>query len=105
MTDESLDVPICYYTQAKTSKGKSNAYTPIAFYSQDTHYSVVKAITMLNIKTYYEVAMELYPYSCPLDGNWPVEVPSVDGETGPGYVDVDKLCKLVDFLQKRVTRC
>ena len=101
LTDESLDVPVCYYTQAKTSKGKENAHTPIAFYSQDTHYSVVKAITMLHIKTYYEVAMEFYPDSCPLGGEWPVEVPSVDGDTGPGHVDVDKLCKLVEFFAEK----
>ena len=101
LTDESSNVPICYYTQAKTSKDKENAHTPIAFYSQDTHYSVVKAITMLHIKTYYEVAMELYPDSCPLDGEWPVEVPSVDGDTGPGYVDVEKLCKLVEFFAEK----
>ena len=101
LTDESLDVPVCYYTQAKTSKEKANAHTPIAFYSQDTHYSVVKAITMLHIKTYYEVAMELYPDSCPLGGEWPVEVPSVDGDSGPGHVDVDKLCKLVEFFAEK----
>ena len=101
LTDESLDVPVCYYTQAKTSKEKENAHTPIAFYSQDTHYSVVKAITMLHIKTYYEVAMELYPDSCPLGGEWPVEVPSVDGDSGPGHVDVDKLCKLVEFFAEK----
>ena len=101
LTDKSLNIPISYYTQAKTSKGKENAHTPIAFYSQDTHYSVVKAITMLHIKTYYEVAMELYPDSCPLGGKWPVEVPSVDGDTGPGYVDVKKLCKLVEFFAEK----
>ena len=101
LTDEVSNAPICYYTQAKTSKDKENAHTPIAFYSQDTHYSVVKAITMLHIKTYYEVAMELYPDSCPLDGEWPVEVPSVNGDTGPGYVDVDKLCKLVEFFAEK----
>ena len=101
LTDKSLNIPISYYTRAKTSKGKENAHTPIAFYSQDTHYSVVKAITMLHIKTYYEVAMELYPDSCPLGGKWPVEVPSVDGDTGPGYVDGKKLCKLVEFFAEK----
>ena len=56
---------------------------------------------MLHIKTYYEVAMELYPDSCPLGGKWPVEVPSVDGDTGPGYVDGKKLCKLVEFFAEK----
>ncbi|XP_065896444.1 histidine decarboxylase-like [Dysidea avara] len=101
LTDESLEVPVCYYTQAKTSKDKTNAYTPVAFYSQETHYSVVKAISMLHIKTYYEVAMELYPDSCPLDGEWPVEVPSAEGDTGPGHVDEEKLCKLVEFFAEK----
>jgi len=101
LTDESLDVPVCYYTQAKTSKDKSNAYTPIVFYSQETHYSVVKAVSMLHIKTYYEVAMELYPDSCPLGGEWPVEVPSTEGGIGPGHVDEEKLCKLAEFFAEK----
>ena len=105
LTAESLGVPVCYYTQAKTSKEKGHGDTPIAFYSQDTYYSVVKAITMQHIKTYYEVATELYPDSCPLGGEWPVEVLLVNGDSGSDRADVDKLCKLVEFLQKKVTQC
>ena len=101
LTDESSDIPVCYYTQAKAPKNKSNAYTPIAFYSQETHYSVIKAISMLHIKTYYEVATELYRDSCPLGGEWPVEIPSAEGNTGPGHVDVEKLCKLVEFFAEK----
>ena len=45
LTDKSLNIPISYYTRAKTSKGKENAHTPIAFlftrhslFSSQSHY-------------------------------------------------------------------
>ena len=88
------------YVQAKPPKENKNAFTPIAFYSEDTHYSAVKAMTVLEIKTFFEVGNELYPNQCPLGGEWPREVPSVDGAPGPGHIDIDALCKLVNFFTK-----
>ena len=89
----------CFYVQALATKDKPAAYTPVAFYSQDAHYSIVKSMAVLDIKTFYEVGTNLYPNDSPLGGDWPTEVPSLRGDEwdGPGSVDVDKLCKLVDF--------
>ncbi len=95
MTDQEKSET--YLVQVQNSKDKPHAYTPIAFYSQDTHYSVIKAMTVLNVKTFYEEGTERYPDKCPLGGAWPVEVPSEGGDAGPGSVDIDALCKLVNF--------
>ena len=88
-----------FYVQALAPKEKPAAYSPVAFYSQDAHYSIIKAMTVMEIKTFYEVGKTLYPDSNPLGGEWPTEVPSVRGDEwrGPGRVDIDKLCTLVDF--------
>lgn len=70
-----------------------NYYTPIAFYSQDTHYSVVKSMRALNIKTFYEEGMSKYENECPLGGVWPKEVPS----NPDGSINIDSLYDLVEF--------
>ena len=70
-----------------------NYYTPIAFYSQDTHYSVVKSMRALNIKTFYEEGMSKYPGECPLGEEWPKEVPS----NPDGSINIDALYDLVKF--------
>jgi histidine decarboxylase len=74
-----------------------NAFAPVAFYSADTHYSFTKAVRVLGIETFTEVGNRLYENDCPLGGLWPEEVPSVEGDAGPGSIDADKLCTLVDF--------
>jgi histidine decarboxylase len=74
-----------------------NAFTPVAFYSADTHYSFTKAVRVLGIPTPREIGDKLYRGECPLEGPWPDEVPSVDGESGPGSIDVEALCQLVEF--------
>jgi histidine decarboxylase len=74
---------------------KNNAYTPIAFYSEDTHYSIIKAVRVLGIKTFYEVGTEKFPNDNPLSpGNpWPQEVPSEES----GSINIEALAKLVEF--------
>ena len=86
----------CFSTQVSENP---NAYTPIAFYSQDAHYSITKHMQILEVKTFHEVGTELYPDGCPLGGDWPTEVPceGSDEWNGPGSIDISKLCKLVDF--------
>lgn len=76
-----------------------NAYSPVAFYSEDTHYSVAKALRVLGIPNFYEVGAEQYPYANPLAPGepWPKEVPSTDGPFGPGSIDTDALLRLVEF--------
>ena len=77
----------------------ANAYTPVAFYSQDTHYSVAKALRVLGIPNFYEMGTNLYPHANPLNPGqpWEKEVPSTDGSKGPGTIDIDKLVTLVKF--------
>lgn len=83
-------------------------FTPVAFFSEDTHYSLTKAMRVLGIKTFYELGTEQYPGQCPLTatGQWPEEVPSLpapDGSSieGPGTIDVAALDKLVRFFAAR----
>ena len=97
MADVTKKVPCTMYVQTKAVKGKENAFTPVAFYSEDSHYSLVKSTTALQIKTFYELGNELYPDDCPLGGEWPSEVPSEGGDAGPGSIDIDSLYKLVEF--------
>ena len=100
--DSGLDsgkrkVPKCVNVRAKPPSNNPNAYTPIVFYSEDTHGSISKAVEMLELKTFYDEGIDQYPNDCPLGTEWPCEVPSHDGASGPGSIDVDALYKLVDF--------
>ena len=82
-----------------------NAYRPVAFFSEDTHYSFTKAVRVLDIDTFHAIGEREYPGQCPLqgsDGKWPLEVPSKPGPSGhssdgPGEIDVPKLRELVEF--------
>ncbi|MFI9206030.1 pyridoxal-dependent decarboxylase [Streptomyces sp. NPDC053048] len=88
------------YTQAVRQEGQSpNAYHPVAFFSQDTHYSLTKAVRVLGIDTFHTVGSTRYPDENPLGPGtpWPTEVPSVGGMNGTGAIDVDKLAVLVRF--------
>jgi histidine decarboxylase len=85
-------------------KSAPNAYTPICFYSLDTHYSIIKNMRILEIATFFEEASNKN-YICPLkypqnyskqyiaDNGWPTEVPSNDD----GSIFVIALYKLVEF--------
>ncbi|HDY7711224.1 TPA: glutamate decarboxylase [Vibrio vulnificus] len=90
-----------HYPQAPQEN--PNAYTPVAFFSEDTHYSIVKAMAVEKIDTFGSLGNRLYPNDNPLAKGevWPAEVPSeepVEGlPVGSGAIDVDKLVKLVDF--------
>ncbi len=93
------------YLQPKQTEDNPNAYSPVAFFSQDTHYSIIKAMRVLSIPTFSEVGQEYYPGLNPIDpeGDWSEtrEVPSRDGNSGPGSIDVDKLAILVEFFASR----
>ncbi|UJR29803.1 hypothetical protein I4U23_017347, partial [Adineta vaga] len=86
----------------KASFHSKNAYHPIAFYSQDTHYSITKIVRALEIRTFYEIGENEYKGQCPIteDGQWPKEVPSENGNGGPGSIDVNKLLQLVEFFAR-----
>jgi len=106
MTDKRNKKLTVTYVQAKAPP-ESHMFTPISFYSEDTHYSVIKAMEVLEIKTFYEVGTEVYPNENPLNPGkeWPFEVPSLNGDSGPGSIDIDKLCMLVDFFASKGYPC
>ncbi|MEV6974949.1 histidine decarboxylase [Kitasatospora sp. NPDC093806] len=81
---------------------RPGALRPVAFYSEDTHYSFAKAVRVLGVDTFHAVGAAEYPDECPLGGDWPAEVPSLAGPSGtswdgPGAIDVDALAVLVEF--------
>jgi histidine decarboxylase len=91
------------YDEPMPQKANPNAYTPVVFYSQDTHYSFAKAVRVLELRTFGQYGREHEDYKNPLGGPWPDEVPSEPGAGGkpstygPGRIDVDKLTTLVDY--------
>jgi histidine decarboxylase len=86
---------------------KCNAHQPVLFYSQDTHYSIVKAQQILGLKTFYDVGMQNYRHECPLSkykalSRWPRQVPSEGGLLkGTGSIAVEDLTELVGFFAER----
>ncbi|HAS8112084.1 TPA: glutamate decarboxylase [Vibrio vulnificus] len=94
-----------HYPQAPQEN--PNAYTPVAFFSEDTHYSIVKAMSVEKIETFGALGNRLYPNDNPLGKGevWPAEVPSeapVEGlPVGSGAIDVDKLVKYVEFFAEK----
>jgi histidine decarboxylase len=87
------------WVQDTPPANNANAYSPVAFYSEDTHYSVAKALRVLGIPNFYEVGTERYPFANPLAQGepWPREVPSAGGPFGPGSIDIHALLLLVEF--------
>ena len=64
-----------------------NAFSPVAFYSHETHYSIMKAMEAMAVRTFYKVGMEKYRQDCPLGTDWPLAVPcEVGGDAGPGTI-------------------
>ncbi|EGQ8092066.1 glutamate decarboxylase [Vibrio vulnificus] len=94
-----------HYPQAPQEN--PNAYTPVAFFSEDTHYSIVKAMSVEKIETFGSLGNRQYPKDNPLAKGevWPAEVPSeepVEGlPVGSGAIDVDKLVKYVEFFAEK----
>ncbi|MEU4301834.1 histidine decarboxylase [Kitasatospora aureofaciens] len=96
------------YVKADPDRRNPNAHHPVAFYSEDTHYSFAKAVAVLGVETFHAVGLEKYADECPLVDpvtglrTWPTEVPSRPGPSGlswdgPGEIDVDALAVLVEF--------
>lgn len=95
------------YYQSEVPKANPNAYTPVAFFSQDSHYSIVKAMRVMNFETFYSVGSN--EFECPLKypedypkgysekhikkNGWPQEVPSNED----GTIHIKSLTKLVEF--------
>lgn len=73
------------------------AYTPVIFYSRDTHYSIDKIKDLLLIPTFSEIGNSKYPGQNPLGGPWPDKVPSNED----GSIDLNALYLLVEFFVQR----
>ncbi|MFB9217761.1 pyridoxal-dependent decarboxylase [Vibrio sinaloensis] len=84
-----------------------NAYTPVAFFSEDTHYSIVKAMAVEKIDTFGELGNRLYPNDNPVNPGqpWPMEVESESPTellpAGSGAIDVKKLIQYVTFFAEK----
>lgn len=71
---------------------------PVIFCSEDTHYSVAKCASLLNMATFHDLGTRRFPGECPVteDGSWPHAVVSRDGS-----IDPRQLGMLVDFFVSR----
>lgn len=83
-----------------------NKYKPIAFFSEDTHYSVIKGMSMCSLTTFAEEGNRHYKSLCPItdDGVWPDEVPSHNinhDDPLSGTIKVNDLEKLVEFFVEK----
>jgi histidine decarboxylase len=84
-----------------------NAYIPVAFFSQDAHYSIIKAMRTMEVTTFSDLGNSLYEGQCPftLDGVWPSAIPSEEKTVtlpiGSGAVNIDKLALAVEFFAER----
>ena len=100
LTDKREKYRVSYMRAKYFPNNNKNAFTPVAFYSEDTHYSLSKAMALLEINTFYQIGNTEYPGQCPLagsNGDWPLEVPSLS----TGSVDIDQLVQLVEFFAKK----
>lgn len=84
----------------------NNKYKPIAFYSEDTHYSLIKGASVCSVTTFAEEGNRNYKSLCPItdDGHWPDEVPSHNmNHEHPlsGSIIVEDLKILVEFFLKQ----
>ncbi|PHS57481.1 MAG: hypothetical protein COB17_05720 [Sulfurimonas sp.] len=99
------------YGKVKCKSKSANKLKPISFYSQDAHYSIVKAMEVLKISTFNNEAL-IKNYKCPLtkkdypkdfskeyldENGWPKEVPS----NQDGSVHIPALIKLIEFFASR----
>ena len=89
------------YKQFKCPTDNPNAFSPVAFYSHETHYSIGKSLDAVAVTTFYEMAIEKYPDDCPLGGEWPMTVPCEGGDAGSGAIDIKSLATLVDFFSAK----
>ena len=84
-----------------------NAYTPVAFFSEDTHYSIIKAMAIEKVETFGEIGNRMFPGENPVSPgqDWPLEVesemPTESLPAGSGAIDVDRLEKYVQFFAER----
>ncbi|MHA7962699.1 PLP-dependent aminotransferase family protein [Paenibacillus sp. CAU 1782] len=85
------------YTAEDSVEDNANAYIPILFYSEDTHYSIDKIKDLLLLPTFSEYGKAHYPGQSPLGGDWPEKVPS----NADGSINLELLKTLVQFFASK----
>ena len=90
-----------HYSQCILPVDNPNAFSPVVFYSQEVHYSFMKATEALVIPSFYEIGSQKYPSECPLGSDWPLAVPCEGGDGGSGIVNIEALKTLVDFFSAK----
>jgi histidine decarboxylase len=90
-----------HYSQCILPADNPNAFSPVVFYSQEVHYSFMKATEALAIPSFYEIGSQKYPSECPLGSDWPLAVPCEGGDGGSGAIDIEALKTLVDFFSAK----
>ncbi|MEU5538461.1 histidine decarboxylase [Streptomyces sp. NPDC020362] len=89
------------YVEPETSAKDEKFFTPVVFYSQDTHYSFGKGMRVLGMYNVYGAAQK-FKYikeKCPIDGGWESCRDGVPSNAN-GEVDIEKLVSLVGFFAK-----
>ena len=105
--NETVKKTRLFHHEPAASEERPNEFVPVAFYSQDTHYSIIKAMAVEKIETFSSLGNRLYKQENPLEPGkpWPTEVPSMpstpDLPVGSGAIDVDKLMILIEFFAKK----
>ncbi len=91
-------------SKSKKEEEENNEYTPVLFFSEAAHYSLIKISNTLMVKTFHHIGEEKYEDECPLKeeqglkkGEWPEMVPV----NPDGTVHIDKLCDLVEFFAEK----
>lgn len=101
--NESSESPLSNYCyrQYRSSPDNPNAFSPVAFYSNETHYSIMKAIEVVMVPSFHEMGVQKYPEECPLGTDWPLAVPCEGGDAGPGNMNTGALISLIDFFSAK----
>lgn len=89
--------PNYHFKQCECPADNPNAFTPVALFSHESHFGIAKSMQAMAVPTLYDLGTRKYPGECPLSGDWPSEVPCVDGDPGPGTIDIQALTTLADF--------
>ena len=83
--------------------GNPNAFSPVAFFAENAHFSFKKCLQMLQIPSFAEVGNDKYPDSNPLSPGtgtpWPDGIPTnaSGNQLVLGTIDVKVLTAFVDF--------
>ena len=71
---------------------KPNAISPVAFYTDSSHYGMKRNLHIAAMSSFYDVGIRQYPNDNPLGGPpWPARVPTIIGSTdiSSGSTDIE----------------